>query len=290
MLESPDGHMATPLVQDDGAPPAPVSPGGNPAGAPPTPLPDTPLPTGTRPETPAGPPPDGRNAGTATRPVRDAEDGSATGLLPGLGTPVDRATDRRHGRRALWISVAALLVVAAIAWPVAGHLMRSGPVRVQTPDSLAGLTRDRDADAAATAEYLRGAVAAGVALDDSVGAVYTDGRGDAHSVIFIGGSSGKGSDESRLAALFGLLDDGTTGFTQVTNVPAGKLGGLVRCALSTDPPTAGQRSGASTDADQFAVCGWADATTVGIALFPNRTVGQAAALFTRMRPALLGQN
>jgi hypothetical protein len=221
----------------------------------------------------------------------DADDATTAPLLPGLGDPVEQAVDGRHGRRALWISIAALVVLAAAAWPVAGHLLRSAPERVRTPETLAGLALDRNADATATADYLRGAIAAGMGLEQSVGAVYTDGGGNAHSVtvIVIGGSTGSGSEASRLAALFGLLDGGTHGFTQVTAEPAGQLGGLVRCALSTEPARNGTATTDPRVADEFAVCGWADGSTIGVALFPDRTVDQAGALFGRIRAGLLGR-
>jgi hypothetical protein len=239
---------------------------------------------------------DGRAATPiAGGPVGDGADAS---LLPGLDSPVDRPTDRRHGRRALWISIGALVVVGAIAWPVAGHLLRPAPERVRTPDTLAGLTLDRDADATATADYLRGAIAAGLDLDHSVGAVYDYG-GNARNVgvLVVGGNYGSGTAASRLDALLGLLEDGMDGFTQVTDEAAGHLGGLVRCALSSDAPPTGSTGNAATpgtgqsaSATRFAVCGWADDSTVGVALFPNRSVDQAAALFGRMRPGLLGQD
>lgn len=221
------------------------------------------------------------------------DDGAAAGsLLPGLDRPVEQPADRRHGRRALWMSIAALAVVAAVAWPVAGRLLRTGPERVRTPGTLAGLTLDRDPGAMATAEYLRGAIAAGMDLDRSVGAVYShSGNVRDTSVIFVGGNTTSGSAASRLDALFGLLDDGTTGFTQVTAETPGQLGGLVRCALSTDSSAAGTagKPAAVGNGGKLAICGWADATTVGVALFPSRTVDQAAALIGRMRPGLLGQ-
>jgi hypothetical protein len=198
-----------------------------------------------------------------------------------LDTDEDTSSDRRHGRRALWISVGLLVGLVAIAVPVIVYLTRPTPARVHTPSQVAGLTRDTQSNATSTAEYLRSAVAAGLNLGSSVGAVYTDGSGDAHSVIFVGGSTTTGSTNQRLRALFGLLDDGTDGVAAVTRESPGALGGEVNCAITTDSSVSDAAS-----AESMAVCGWADSGSVGLALFPNRSVAEAVALFGRMRPAL----
>jgi len=206
--------------------------------------------------------------------------------LPGFGAAAPPPPDRSGNRKALWISVAALTAVGAIAVPVVVHLTRHLPARLQTPSQVAGLTRDQSDSATSTADYLRNAIAAGMGLDDSVGAVYTDGGGDAHSVILVGGTSSDGSTGTRLNRIFGLLDDATDGVTAVTAEPAGKLGGDMRCGLAsdTDPGQTGQ-----PDAE-MAICGWADNDTVAIAMFPNRTVSDAAELLRTMRPAIQGQH
>ena len=88
-------------------------------------------------------------------------------------------------------------------------------------------------------------------LDSSVGAVYTDGSGDSHSVIFVGGTTTTGSSSTRLKSLLGLLDDGTDGVANLTHEQAGKLGGLVDCATTTDSNVAD----AGTP-EAMAACGW----------------------------------
>ena len=144
---------------------------------------------------------------------------------------------------------------------------------VGAPAHVAGLTLDRQSNASDTAEYLRSAVAAGMNLDSSVGAVYSDGSGDAHSVIFVGGTTTAGSTSARLKSLFGLLDDGTDGVANVTHEQAGKLGGLVDCATTTETTTRTAPMRARPEA--MAACGWADGDTVGLALFPNRPISEA---------------
>jgi len=195
--------------------------------------------------------------------------------------PDDTSADRRHGRRALWLSIGLLVVVIAVAALVIAHLTKPKPGTVAAPTHVAGLTLDQQSNASSTAEYLRSAVAAGMNLDSSVGAVYSDGSGDSHSVIFVGGTTTTGSSSARLKSLLGLLDDGTDGVANVTHEQAGKLGGLVDCATTTDTSV----TDASTP-DAMAACGWADGDTVGLALFPNRSISDAVALFGQMRSAL----
>ena len=195
--------------------------------------------------------------------------------------PDDTSDDRRRGRRALWLSIGLLVALIAVAALVIAYVVRPKPGTVAAPTHVAGMTLDRQSNASDTAEYLRSAIAAGMNLDSSVGAVYTDGSGDAHSVIFVGGTTTTGSTNARLKSLFGLLDDGTDGVANVTPEPAGKLGGLVNCATTTDSSVAD-----AATPEPMAVCGWADGDTVGLALFPNRQISDAVGLFGQMRPAL----
>ncbi len=201
--------------------------------------------------------------------------------LLGFNGPDDTSADRRHGRRALWLSIGLLVVLIAVAALVIAHIAKPKPGTVAAPTHVAGLTLDRQSNASDTAEYLRSAIAAGMNLDSSVGAVYTDGSGDSHSVIFVGGTTTAGSSSARLKSLLGLLDDGTDGVANVTHEQAGKLGGLVDCATTTEANV-----GDASASEAMAACGWADGNTVGLALFPNRSISDAVALFGQMRSAL----
>jgi hypothetical protein len=194
------------------------------------------------------------------------------------------AGGRRTGRRAVWLSVVGLAAVAAVAVPVVAHLAHGRPATMRTPAHLAGFTLDTSSAAVETADYLRNAAAAGLSLDSSVGAVYTDGRGDAHSVIFVGGMSQTGSASARLDAAFGLFKDSADHLSPLTVETPGALGGQMRCGLSTDTSRADRNEAGGI----MTVCGWADDSTVGIALFPERTEVQAAQLLRQMRPGLQG--
>lgn len=212
---------------------------------------------------------------------RGSADLTAEAELWGFDGPDDKSADRRHGRRALWLSIGLIVVLIAVTAVVIAHLAKPKPGSVAAATRVAGLTLDQQSNASDTAEYLRNAVAAGMNLHSSVGAVYSDGTGDSHSVIFIGGTTTAGSSSARLKSLFGLLDDGTDGVAHLTHEQAGKLGGLVDCAATTE-----SNLGDATTPNAMAACGWADGDTVGLALFPNRSISEAAGLFGQMRSAL----
>jgi hypothetical protein len=207
-------------------------------------------------------------------------DGLAT-----FGAPADPVTETRRTRRAVWISVAAVLVLAAASIPIGLHLLHRSTPPLHAPTHVAGLTLDTSADAKSTADYLRSAVAADMNLDTSLGAVYADPadsttQADAHSVIFVGGTA-KGSDAALLSALMSQLTDSTDGLSAVVTEPTDGAGGLMKCGLTTDTST--QDAGTDTE---MAACAYAGGDVVGMALFPNRTVDQAAAIMRQIRAAV----
>ncbi|HEY2790864.1 MAG TPA: hypothetical protein VGJ28_00820 [Micromonosporaceae bacterium] len=207
-------------------------------------------------------------------------DGLAT-----FGAAPDPVTETPRTHRAVWISVAAVLVLAAASIPIGLHLMHRSTPPLHTPTHVAGLTLDNSSAAKSTADYLRSAVAADMGLDTSMGAVYADpadstSQADAHSVIFVGGTA-KGSDATLLSKLMSQLTDSTDGLSGVMTEPTAGAGGLMKCGLTTD--TATQDAGTDTE---MAACAYAGGGAVGMALFPNRTVSQAAALMRQIRSAV----
>jgi hypothetical protein len=208
----------------------------------------------------------------------------ASDALVDFGRPQDTSRDAHRNRRALWISLASVVALGAVAVPITLHFTHRDQATLHTPDRLAGLTLDNASDAKNTADYLRSAIAAGMDLTTSVGAVYTDGattaNADAHSVIFVGGTA-KGSDDSLITKVLALMDDSTDGITGIKAEASGAAGGTMKCGLTTDTSTAD----AGTDSE-MAVCAFADSGDVGIALFPNRTVTDAASLLRQMRSGI----
>jgi hypothetical protein len=205
-------------------------------------------------------------------------------MLSDLGSASDDGDPRRSSlltKRALWISLVAILAIAATSFLLALHFSNRTPAGLKTPQHVAGLTLDTSDNAKNTADYLRNAFAAGANMTTSVGAVYTDGgstaESDAHSVIFVGGTA-KGSDPTLLTKMLNQLDDATDGITGVVTAAPGSLGGLMKCGLTTDTT-----SQDATTPTEMAVCAFADGGDVGIALFPNRTIDEAAGLMRQIR-------
>ncbi len=183
-------------------------------------------------------------------------------------------------RRTRWLLIGALAgVLIVVAAAVIGWRVLSGPrTTLTTPDSVAGLRRDTNADAAETADYLRDAISAGVALSGTVGAVYTDPAGESRSVLFFGGTGSINSPGTRLDAAFGLLNDQSGSVAGIREVTAGPLGGVLKCGSSNG------------DGTPISVCGWADGGSLALALFPGRSVDEAANLMRQLRTGMEHRN
>ncbi|HEY2950014.1 MAG TPA: hypothetical protein VGJ53_16730 [Micromonosporaceae bacterium] len=172
----------------------------------------------------------------------------------------------------LVIGLAGAVVLGILGWPV----LQQKDARLSTPEAVAGLRRDRTTQAQETAEYLRAALAASVSLDGSVGAVYEDPAAADRSVLFFGGTGLLLSPGRKLDTVFTLLADENGGVTGLREVPAGRLGGVMRCGRTTTPDGGGDMT----------VCGWADHGSVAAALFENRSTDDSARLLRSIRTAV----
>ncbi|HEY3007847.1 MAG TPA: hypothetical protein VGJ63_07240 [Micromonosporaceae bacterium] len=182
--------------------------------------------------------------------------------------------------RVRMVVLAALLVVGLVGAAILGtagwRVVREKDARLSTPEEVAGMRRDRTTQAQETAEYLRAALAAGVNLDSSVGAVYEDPAARDRSVLFFGGTGLLLSPGRKLDTVFRLLADENGGVAGIREVPAGRLGGVMRCGRTATPD----------DGGDMAVCGWADHGSVAAALFENRSTDDSARLLRSIRAAV----
>lgn len=195
-----------------------------------------------------------------------------------LSEPAPEDTERplRWRPPTRWIVIGALAGVLVV---VAGGLITwrvlSGPdTKLTTPDTVAGLRHDTTADAAQTADYMRDAIVANASLDNGVGAVYSDAAGQDRDVLFFGGTGSVGSPANALNSAFGLLDDQTGSVSGIHAVAEGPLGGVMRCGTSNG------------DGAPIPVCGWADGGSLALAMFPGRSMDEAAGLMLQMRTAI----
>jgi hypothetical protein len=191
------------------------------------------------------------------------------------GTTVPLAP--RRSSRTRHIVLASLLVVglagAAVLGTAGARIIQQKDAVLEPPDSVAGLTRDDSDTAAETADYLRTALAAGVDLDETVAVVYADPADDGRSVLFFGGTALLFSPGRELDGALDLLGDRGSAPSDLREVPAGDLGGVMKCGTVTVPE------------GSMSVCGWADHGSVAVAMFPERAVKDAAPLMRELRQA-----
>ncbi|ASW56292.1 hypothetical protein [Plantactinospora sp. KBS50] len=196
---------------------------------------------------------------------------ASTGSVP-LGP--DQAARQGWSRRrkaVLGGLLGAAVIAVASAGPTAWQVASQRNATLRTPTTVAGLTRDDGQRAADTVDYLRTGLAADVRLDTSIGAAYEDPGDRRHSVLLIGGTALLWRPDSALDTAFDLLSDSTGTVSGVREVPAGELGGVMRCGST------------AIDDATLAVCGWADHGSVALAMFPGRGVSEAATLLRRIR-------
>ncbi|MEU4245318.1 hypothetical protein [Actinoplanes sp. NPDC026619] len=173
------------------------------------------------------------------------------------------------------IVLSSLLVVAlggtgVLGW-TAWQISSQKDAKLTTPDTIGSLTRDQSEDAQSTADYLQTALAAEVDLDKTVAAVYTS-AGE-KNVLFFGGTTLFWTPEDDLETAFNLIADNQGAVTGIHDVPAGDLGGAMKCGTT------------KSDTGELPVCGWADHGSLALAMFPNRTAAEAAPLFQQIRKA-----
>lgn len=189
--------------------------------------------------------------------------------------PADRADGDRPGssRRRLVI-LGSLLAVglagAATLGTAAWRVAEQKDATLHTPARVAGLDRDDSEQARATADFLHTAVAAEIQFEQSISVVYADPTNPEARVLLFGGTVLLWQPARDLDRLFELVGGGAEAVTDVREVPAGELGGVMKC-------------GTSLADSQMPVCGWADHGTVVMALFPGRSLEDAATLLRDIR-------
>ncbi|MCM0677087.1 hypothetical protein NCC78_20685 [Micromonospora phytophila] len=195
------------------------------------------------------------------------------------GEAPDRRAARSRRLRLAWataalVGLAGTAVLGTFGWRVA----QQKDTELSTPAQVAGLSRDDSDRARSTADYLRSGFAADIELDRSFGTVYRDPADERRSVLVFGGATLLWQPERDLDSLFGLLTDETGKVTGLREVPAGRLGGVMKCGTT------------SGDGGDFAVCGWADHGSVVMAMFPGRSVDDAGELFRKLRDGIQTRN
>jgi hypothetical protein len=192
-----------------------------------------------------------------------------------LTEPADEGTPAARRSRTRLIVLGSLLAVGLAGASVLGYaawrIAAQKDATLAVPAAVAGLTVDSSEEGRSTADYLQTALSADVALDRAVGAVLTDGSGK--DVLFFGGTGLIWTPQNDLDTAFDLISDDQGAVTGLHDVPAGPLGGTMRCGTT------------KSDGADMPVCGWADHGSLALAMFPGRDVDEAARLLKDIRSA-----
>ncbi|WDZ84844.1 hypothetical protein [Micromonospora cathayae] len=193
---------------------------------------------------------------------------------PGVDDDEARPPRSRRWKIAMGAGLAVGLAGAAVFGTFGWRVAEQKDTTLTVRPEVAGLREDDSERARSTADYLRSGFAASIELDRSFGAVYQDPADDKKSVLVFGGTTLLWQPERELDTLFGTMTDETGAVEGLRDVPAGPLGGVMKC---------GTTSGEGGD---FAVCGWADHGSVVMGMFPGRPVDTAAGLFRDIREGI----
>jgi hypothetical protein len=174
----------------------------------------------------------------------------------------------------LGVFLLVLIIIGVIYGPTFWQVFQQRDTTLTTPKQIGSLHLEESEGARDTAEYVRAAAASAVDFETSFGAVYTDQAGESRSVIIVGGTATLWAPDPSLTKMFELIIDESGQVTDLRDVDAGSLGGLMRCGKTATP-----------DGD-MSVCGWADHGSIAVALFPNRTMDDASKLMREMRTAI----
>jgi hypothetical protein len=185
------------------------------------------------------------------------------------------AGSRARAVRALGgIAAVVLLSTLALTALTAQQERRLKNGRLNLPEQIPGLVTEVNPGVRDTVDGMRATLAAGIPMTTTAGAVYADAEGASRSVIFAAGTGVLASPSDALSRAFRLIADRSGPVSDVHDVAAGPLGGVMRCGTT------------QTSASATSTCGWADRHTLGIAVFPNRPVEQSAALLRSLRQAV----
>ncbi|HET9518839.1 MAG TPA: hypothetical protein VFO77_14055, partial [Actinoplanes sp.] len=124
--------------------------------------------------------------------------------------------------------LAGAAALGTAAWRITSQL----DTTLTAPAEVAGLRRDDGEFATTTAESLRTALTAEVELDDAVGAVYIDPAAKDRSILFFGGTTLLWTPDDDLDTAFELFNDAAGTVTGLAEVPAGSLGGTMKCGTA----------------------------------------------------------
>jgi hypothetical protein len=142
-------------------------------------------------------------------------------------------------------------------------------VTIVEPKTLGGRPRAHDGDLEETAEMLKARIS-GPADTNSVSAAY--GKPGTRNVVLMAAAAAPiALPQQNVAGTLSSFGGTGAGVTGIVNVPAGALGGSATCGNAL---VANQKA---------AVCVWADDGSIGLMVFPRRSVAEVAGEFPGLR-------
>lgn len=205
-------------------------------------------------------------------PDRPIEVGDSPFPLTGSDDSEPASRPKSRTRTILLAGLLAVGVAGAVVVSITGARIYSQKDATLTPPAeISGLHVDDSENGRNTADYLTTALSAEVDLDKTVGAVYRDAADPQKGVLFFGGTALIWSPGDDLDSAFTLIADDQGAVTGVHDVPAGDLGGTMKCGAT------------KTSEGAMSVCGWSDHGSLAVGLFPGRAEDEAATLLRGFR-------
>jgi hypothetical protein len=160
---------------------------------------------------------------------------------------------------------------AAIVAPFVGEY----PATVDAPAHLAGMDKLRNPQSELFSAQMAKQLKRDTSADTAVAGQYATPGDPPNTVVVVAATGLIFSPGKEVASAFHGMEDGGLVVTDQRAYDAGRLGGVVRCGLS------------SNHGDALSVCVWGDHGSVGLALFQGREVAESARLFVRIREEMV---
>jgi hypothetical protein len=175
----------------------------------------------------------------------------------------------RRIRAVVLIATLAALGTAALGFRHQ-HPAAHPPVHRLVPLPVAGLVPEVNPGVQETVDRLRADLTRATGLTATTGTVYADQSGAPRSVILVMGTGPVDAPATMLTRAFAGVGEDRGSIIDVHDIAAGSWGGVERC-------------GRIEAAAPVVACGWADPDSIGVGIFVNRPLVEAATMLTALR-------
>jgi hypothetical protein len=195
---------------------------------------------------------------------------------PMAGPPVAPRKRRRGWLIGLLVVGVVLLGCCGVGVAVAAPYVGQYPSTIDAPSQLAGMDKIQNSQIDQLGQQLTDQLKRkNVRLDKAVAGLYAAQDNEGQPVLVVGATGLVFSPSAEVDNAFEGMSSSGLPVSSKQNYDAGALGGTVRCAIG------------SVQKINLSVCVWGDHGSVGMGLFYNRPVADSAALFLKIREAML---